>query len=144
MKITLIRPNIGKVQVGINFDDGGRMQPLALAVIASLTPADIDVVMYDDRIVEIPFDEATDLVAINVEIYTARRSYEIANEFRKRGIKVILGGIHPSLMPEEASEHADSVFVGDAEFLWDEVVFDLRENNLQPFYHSKPGRRTLH
>lgn len=118
MKIVLIRSNIGKVRESEKFDDGGRMQPLALAVIAALTPAKINIIMYDDRVDEIPFNEPADLVAINVEIYTARRSYEIAREYRERGTKVILGGIHASLMPEEAIENADSVFIGDAEFLW--------------------------
>ena len=70
-----------------------------LAVLAGMTPPDVDVVLYDDRMESIPYDEPTDLVAISVESYTARRSYEIAEEYRQRGAQVILGGLHPTLIP---------------------------------------------
>ncbi len=64
----------------------------SLGVLAGLTPADVDCVLYDDRMEEIPYDEPTDLVAISIEIYAARRAYEIAAEYRQRGVPVILGG----------------------------------------------------
>jgi len=77
MKITFVRPNIGKMLEGVYIDEG-RMEPLMLGVLAGLTPPDVDCVLYDDRMEEIPYDEPTDLVALTVEIYNARRSYEIA------------------------------------------------------------------
>ena len=77
MKITLIKPNIGKKGDNLYVDEG-RMEPLQLGIIAGLTPSDIDVVMYDDRMEIIPYDEPTDLVAITVETFTAKRAYEIA------------------------------------------------------------------
>ena len=115
------------------------MEPLQLGVLAGLTPPDVECVLHDDRIDEIPYDEPTDLVAITVEIYTARRAYEIAEEYRNRGVPVILGGFHPTLIPEECAQYADSIFVGDAEFGWSEVIEDARKGELKPYYKSKPG-----
>jgi len=145
MKLTLIQPTIGlvlkdpKIPDGKPFVDKARMEPLQLGVIAGLTPSDIEVVMYDDRLEKIPFDEPTDLVAMTVQIFTARRAYEIAAEFRERNIPVILGGIHPSVVPEEASQFADSVFIGDAELLWEDVIKDARNKKLKKLYRSRPG-----
>ena len=113
MKLTLIKPTIGRREHSLYVDEG-RMEPLMLGVLAGLTPADVEVVLYDDRMESIPFDEATDLVAITVEAYTARRAYEIADEYRQRGVPVVLGGMHVALLPDEAARHADSVFIGDA------------------------------
>lgn len=110
-----------------------------LGVLAGLTPPDVDVVLYDDRMESIPFDEPTDLVAITVETYTARRAYEIAAEYRNRGILVILGGMHVALLPEEAKLHADSIFIGDAETAWAQVIQDARHHALKPQYYGPPG-----
>lgn len=115
------------------------MEPLMLGVLAGLTPADVEVVLYDDRMESIPYDEATDLVAITVETYTARRAYEIAAEYRQRGVQVIMGGMHVSLLPDEVAEHADSIFIGDAETLWAQVVEDARRRKLQVRYQAPPG-----
>ena len=117
MKVTFIKPNIGRLEHSLYVDEG-RMEPLQLGVLAGLTPRDVECVLYDDRIETIPYDEPTDLVAITVEIYTARRAYEIADEFRRRGVPVILGGFHPTLVPDECKRHADSIFMGDAERVW--------------------------
>jgi radical SAM superfamily enzyme YgiQ (UPF0313 family) len=110
------------------------MQPLALAVLAAATPPDIDVVCYDDRLEIIPYDHCPDLVAISIEIFTARRGYEIADEYRRRGVTVILGGIHASLMPDEAAEHADCVVTGDAEQQWPQILDDFRARQLAARY----------
>lgn len=138
MKITFIKPNIGRREHSL-YVDQGRMEPLMLAVLAGMTPPDIDVVMYDDRMEPIPYDDKTDLVAITVESYTARRAYEIADEYRQRGVPVILGGMHPTLIPEEALHYADSLFMGDAELVWSQVVDDARRGTLQKVYQGAPG-----
>lgn len=138
MKITFIKPNIGCREHSL-YIDHGRMEPLMLAVLAGLTPDDVDVVLYDDRMEPIPYDEVTDLVAITVETYTARRAYEISEEFRLRGVPVILGGMHVSLLPDENAAHADSIFIGDAESLWATVVEDARREKLKPRYQAPPG-----
>lgn len=138
MKLTLIKPTIGRREHSLYVDEG-RMEPLMLGVLAGLTPPDVEVVLYDDRMESIPYDEPTDLVAITVETYTARRAYEIAAEYRNRGVPVILGGMHVALLPEEASAHANSIFVGDAETGWGQVIEDARRNKLQSYYYGAPG-----
>lgn len=137
MKITLIKPNIGRREHSL-YVDNASMEPLQLGILAALTPSDIEVVMYDDRLEAIPYDEPTDLVAITVETFTARRSYEISEEYRKRGRKVIMGGMHVTLIPEEVREHCDSIMIGDAEDKWGEMIEDLREGNLKAEYRCNP------
>ena len=139
MKITLIYPNIGRQEHSLYVDEA-RMEPLPLGLIAGLTPPDIEVALYDDRLEPIPYDEPTDLAAISVQVFTARRAYEICAEFRRRGIPVIVGGIHATLAPGEAAQHADSVYVGDAEFLWPQVIEDARRGKLRPLYQAPAGR----
>jgi radical SAM superfamily enzyme YgiQ (UPF0313 family) len=138
MKVTLIKPTIGRREHSLYVDEG-RMEPLMLGVLAGLTPPDVEVALYDDRIEPIPYDEPTDLVAITVETYTARRAYEIAADYRQRGVPVILGGMHVALLPEEAQHHADSIFVGDAEGGWAQVIEDARRRRLQLRYQGAPG-----
>ena len=138
MRITFIKPNIGRMEHSLYVDEG-RMEPLQLGVIAGLTPPDVECALYDDRLEPIPYDEPTDLAAITVEIYTARRAYEIAAEFRARGVPVVMGGFHPTLAPRECLEHADAIYIGDAEFLWRQVVEDARRGALRRVYRARPG-----
>lgn len=136
MKITFIRPNIGRLENGPYIDEG-RMEPLTLGVVAAYTPHDVDCVLYDDRMEDIPFDEPTDLAAITVELYNARRAYEIAKEYRERGVPVVMGGFQPTLVPDECIEHADAIVTGDAETIWPMVVNDARDGKLQRLYAGK-------
>ena len=101
MRILLVMPGVGK-KPGEKYVDSWKMEPLGLASLAALTPADIEVTLADDRLEAIPYDADVDAVGINVETYTARRAYAIAGRFRARGVPVILGGYHPTLTPEEA------------------------------------------
>jgi radical SAM superfamily enzyme YgiQ (UPF0313 family) len=114
------------------------MEPLAPATLAGLTPRDRDTTIrfYDDRTEPIPFDEPADLVALSVETYTARRAYQIASEYRRRGVPVVMGGFHPTLMPDEASEFAESIIIGEAEGLWPGVIEDFRAGRLQRVYRQ--------
>ena len=137
MKITLIKPNIGRREHSL-YVDNASMEPLQLGILAALTPSDIDVVMYDDRLEQIPYDEPTDLVAITVETFTARRAYEISEEYRKRGRQVIMGGMHVTLIPEEVKQHCDSIMIGDAEDKWGEMIEDVRQGKLKSEYHCDP------
>ncbi len=137
MKITLIKPNVGRREYS-DFIDNASMEPLQLGVLAALTPDSIEVVMYDDRLESIPYDEPTDLAAITVETYTARRSYEISAQFRKRGVKVIMGGMHVTLLPDETAMHADSIMIGDAEDKWAEMIRDLLAGKLKERYVCNP------
>lgn len=136
MRLTLIHPCVGRWAGDQKYIRSWQMEPLAPAAVAGLTPPDVDVRFYDDRLEVIPYDEATDLVAISIETYTARRAYQIATEYRQRGIPVVLGGFHATLCPEEASLYADAVIVGEAEDLWATVIDDARHNTLQRFYRQ--------
>ena len=124
MKLTLIKPNIGRREHSLYVDEG-RMEPLQLGILAALTPPGIDVVMYDDRMERIPYDEPTDLVAITVETFTARRAYEIREEFAIRGVPVVMGGMHATLIPDEVAAHCDCVITGDAEPVWETMLDDF-------------------
>lgn len=142
MRLTLVKPNLGRM-VGrrgfTRYVDSGRMEPLQLGVLAGLTPPGVDVVLHDDRMEDVPFDAPTDLVAITVETFTAKRAYEIAAEYRRRGVPVVMGGMHPTLLPDEVAEHADCVVTGDAEAVWAEVVADADAGRLRPRYHGATG-----
>lgn len=139
MQVTFIKPTLGCLQDGDRFVDEGRMEPLSLGVLAGLTPAGVDCCLVDDRVDEIDFDEPTDLVAITVETFTARRAYQIAAEYRQRRIPVVMGGMHATLIPDEVAEHADSVFTGDAEGLWPQVVADAHSGKLRSRYDAGAG-----
>ena len=135
MIITLIKPGLGTIIKGYNINEGS-MEPLPLAIIAGLINEPDIIKFYDDRLEKIPFDEKTDLVCITVDSFSARRAYEIAGEFRKRNILVVLGGMHVSLLPDEATLYADSIVVGDAEPVWGELMADLRKGTLQKRYQA--------
>ena len=136
VRITFLRPNIGRLASGPYIDEG-RMEPLTLGVLAAYTPPDVECVLYDDRMENIPFDEPTDLAAITVEIYNARRAYEIAAEYRRRGVPVVMGGFQPTLVPDECLQHADAIVTGDAETIWPEVVSDVRNAALKRRYDGQ-------
>ncbi|MBI2850960.1 MAG: B12-binding domain-containing radical SAM protein [Chloroflexi bacterium] len=110
--------------------------PLGLGMIAALTPPDVEVSLIDENVAAIDFQEDTDLVGITVLTITAQRAYEIADIFRDRGIKVVLGGIHASFLPDEASQHADSVVIGEAEETWPRLIADFKANRLQKKYEQ--------
>lgn len=112
------------------------MEPLCFAILKSLTSDKHHVRFYDERLEPIPFDEATDLVALTVETYTARRAYQIADRYRRRGTPVVMGGYHPTFLPEETLQHADAIVKGDAEGVWEHVLRDAETDALQPIYES--------
>ena len=132
MRLTLVHPCIGRRR-GQRYIRTWQMEPLPPALIAGLTPPEVEVRFYDDRMEAVPFDEPTDLVALSVETYTAKRAYQIATEYRRRGVPVVMGGFHASLCPDEVERHAESVVVGEAEALWREVLDDYR--------HGRPRKR---
>src|SRR5438270_10389582 len=120
MRLTLIYPSVGRKE-NRPYVRAWQMQPLSMALLAGLTPPNVDVRFYDDRLDAIPYDEPTDLVAMSVETFTALRSYRIARQFRARGVPVVMGGYHVTLMPDEAAEKADAIIVGDAEPVWAQI-----------------------
>jgi radical SAM superfamily enzyme YgiQ (UPF0313 family) len=107
-----------------------------LLTVAALTPADIDVDFVDENMEGIDFSGDYDLVGISAMTQQSIRAYQIAEEFRKRKIKVIIGGIHATVLPEEVKLHADSVVIGEVELLWSIILEDFKSNKLKPFYKA--------
>ena len=115
--------------------------PLGLAAVAALTPPEIEASLTDENVAVIDFQKEVDLVGVTALTATAQRAYEITDKFRARGVKVVLGGAHPSALPEEAIQHADAVVIGEAEGIWPNVINDFKANKLQGVYrqHEKPS-----
>jgi radical SAM superfamily enzyme YgiQ (UPF0313 family) len=138
MKVTFVLPGIGK-KAHQPYIGTWKMEPLMMAVLQGLTPPDVETELFDDRLELIDYDTPTDLAAITVETYTARRAYMIAGRFRERGVPVVLGGYHVTLLPEEASAHADAIVVGNAEQAWPRLLADFQQGHPQRVYVGEPG-----
>ncbi len=141
MKVCLISPRgpLYRHRSGI-FKKSLRYAPLTLTTLAALTPPelDIDLTLVDEGIEDVSTEVEADLVGISAITGTAPRSYELAREFRSRGVPVVLGGVHPTLMPEEAAQHADSVVTGYAEDSWPQLLRDFAAGRLQARYRQAP------
>ncbi len=135
-KVLLIKPGLSgnRQQFYIN---SFRLEPLPLAHIAGLLPPETEIHFCDDRFEDIPWDMEANWVGITVETYTAKRAYAIADAFRLRGMPVVLGGYHPTLLPEEAGQHADAVVVGEAENLMAAIHADALAGTLKPVYRAE-------
>ncbi len=138
MKITLIKPSLGNIIEEYKLNEGS-MEPLQLAIIAGMIKEPDTVEMFDDRLEPIPFDSPTDLVCITVDTFSALRAYEIALEYRKRNVTVVLGGMHISLLPDEAVQKANAIVIGDAENVWEELLNDFRQGTLKTKYSAPFG-----
>jgi len=110
---------------------------MSLPQLAAITPEGIDSVIVDEYTENINFDIDVDLVAISATTVQAPRAYKISEEFRRRGKKTIIGGIHASLLPDEVQNYTDSVIIGEAEGLWNDVLTDLKYGTLKPRYKSE-------
>ncbi len=113
------------------------LPPLNLTTIAAHTPERFSQSIIDEAVTDIDFDTDADLVAITCMTPLAPRAYEISARFRQRGIPVVIGGIHASMLPEEAASHADAVVVGEGEEIWPRVLADFEQNRLQPLYRAQ-------
>lgn len=131
MKIELIVPAV---------EENARIPNLALPILAGLSPADVEISFTDELLTPMNLEKdlkEVDLVGITVLSKTALRAYKIADAYRKKGIPVLLGGIHSSALPEEAKKHADSVVIGEAEEVWPHLIEDARMGSLKPFYRQE-------
>ncbi|NCC51321.1 MAG: B12-binding domain-containing radical SAM protein [Spartobacteria bacterium] len=133
LNILLISP-IGRSVLGRAFCF--KLPFLSLPMIAAYTPDDCEVRVVDERVASIDFDAEVDLVGITVMTPMSIRAYEIADEFRRRGRTVVLGGMHISALPDEALAHADAVVIGEGESCWPDLIADFRAGCLKPKYHS--------
>ena len=141
MRILLIMPDarMHKVHLG-RWVWSLREAPLTLTTLAGLTAdqPDVEYRLVDGSVEDIPTDATADLVGISVITGNAPRAYALADHFRARGIRVVLGGVHVTLMPDEAARHADAIVTGMAEDLWASVVADARAGRLQGAYSAPP------
>ena len=135
MRLTIIHPCVGRGSRQ-KYVRAWQMEPLPAAHLAGLTPKDVQITFFDDRMEEIDYDTPTDLVAISVETYTARRSYQIASEYRRRGVPVVMGGFHPTLCPDEVSRYAEAIVVGEAEEVWLQLLEDFAAGQLKRRYQG--------
>jgi radical SAM superfamily enzyme YgiQ (UPF0313 family) len=134
MKIHLVAPTKNGESYLFN---KGLLAPLGLMYLAAHTPADVDVRIIDESVEPIDFTDIPDIVGITTMTATAPRAYDIADMYRSKGATVVMGGIHASMLPEEALEHCDCVVVGEAEELWEEVVADASSGRLQSLYKQE-------
>lgn len=110
---------------------------LALPYLAALTPPEFYVRIIDETVEEIDYDEPVDLVGVTSLLPQVPRALQIADDFRARGVKVVMGGVGASSIPELVSPHVDSLVVGEADTLWPEVLEDFKRNCLKPVYRAK-------
>jgi len=115
-----------------------RFPYLALTNLAALAGEDWEISLLDENVAPIDFDSLPDLAAISIMTPLAKRGYEIADTFRQKGVPVVLGGIHPTMMSTEAKNHADAVVSGEAEEIWPRALDDFKQGNLKSFY--KPAK----
>ncbi len=113
-----------------------RLPQLGPLTVAGLTPPGFEIDYIDEFVKPVDFNISSDLIAITAMTAQAANAYRIADEFRQRGKKVVIGGIHPTILPEEAQEHADAVVVGEAESVWGQVCEDFSEGHLKSVYST--------
>lgn len=135
MRILLISP-----VVDINYENikGMTIPALGLYVLEGLTPPGHEVKIIEEEVESLDLDEECDLVGISCMTANAPRAYELAKEFKKRGKTVILGGVHPTIMSDEALRYADSIIIGEAEGVWQTLLNDFKQGKLKRIY-NKPA-----
>ncbi len=141
LKLLLIHPCVGRHAGQKGYIRTWMMQPIPPALIAAIAKKTlgkhVSVRFIDDRFEPIDEEIEADLVCLSVETYTARRSYQIASIFRRRGIPVVMGGFHPTLCPEEVMAFSESVVIGEAEHTFPELLEDFMAGKLQRVYRSE-------
>jgi radical SAM superfamily enzyme YgiQ (UPF0313 family) len=144
MKILLIYPSKSKLRTkGFDFSIKNTISwrlllgpQLAFQMLAAVTPREHSIHLVDERSQKIDFHDEYDLVGVSSITPSATRSYEIADTFRSLHVPVILGGWHPSALPEEAKQHADAVVIGEAEECWPSLLKDVERKKIKPFYEA--------
>jgi radical SAM superfamily enzyme YgiQ (UPF0313 family) len=135
MRILLVKPKWFVPGGVYRFLTQVTFTPLHLGILAALSPGH-HVTVVDHDWDEIPFGGDFDLVGITATSYSSQRAFDIADAFRRRGIPVVLGGVHACLMPEECLEHADAVVIGEAEYVWPQLLRDVASGGLKQRYRQ--------
>lgn len=134
-KLLLINP-VNKRRQGLKLDQDSIYPPMALGIIAALTPPHWEVEILDENFTEFEYKDV-DLVGFTSLTATVNRCYELSTEYRKNKIPTVIGGIHASMLPEEAAQFTDTVVIGEAEETWPKLISDFEKNRLQKFYQAK-------
>jgi radical SAM superfamily enzyme YgiQ (UPF0313 family) len=135
VRILLVKPKWFVADGVYRFLTQVTFTPLHLGILAALSPGH-DVTVVDHDWDEVPFEGDFDLVGVTATSYSSGRAFEIADAFRRRGTPVVLGGVHACLMSEECLQHADAVVVGEAEYVWPQVLRDVAGGRLQRIYRQ--------
>jgi radical SAM superfamily enzyme YgiQ (UPF0313 family) len=135
MKILLVKPRWFVKDGVYRFLTHVSFQPLHLGILAALSDGH-DVKVVDQDWDEVPFAEDFDLVGLTVTTFSSRRAFDIADAFREKGVKVVMGGVHACLMPEECLQHADAIVVGEAEYVWPQLLKDAAAGALKKTYEQ--------
>ena len=133
MKIKLIAPHEQREDT---LSNSFKLQRVNLPLLAALTPPGHTITIVDEAFAPDDTDQDVDLVGITVMTDLALRAYRIADTYRRKGVKVVMGGIHPTVLPDEALEHADAVVVGEAEDIWPRLVSDAASGQMQRLYRA--------
>jgi radical SAM superfamily enzyme YgiQ (UPF0313 family) len=112
------------------------LPPMALPLLAAITPSEVEIQLIDEAVEDVDANLKADLVGLSAMTANVSRAYALADHFRSRGIPVVLGGVHPSCLPEEALEHCDAVVIGEAENLWPRVVQEAAQGRLEKIYEN--------
>lgn len=134
MKVTLIKVSM---MDGKGYD---AMKPLIFAIFDAITPADVEITYIDERIEQLPARIDSDVIALSVETFAARRAYDIAKKYKTEKNRIVMGGFHPSAVPEEALAYCDTVLIGDAEDTWPAYLHDLKHDQPKRTYVSDHRR----
>lgn len=134
-KLLLVNP-VNNRRKGLMLDPHSIYPPIGLGIIAALTPPDWEVEIIDENFTPFEYTDA-DLVGFTALTATVNRCYELAGEYRKNRIPTIIGGIHASMLPEEATQYVDSVVVGEAEGIWAEVIDDFTRGRMKQVYRAE-------
>ena len=134
--LVLIHPAPNKNRFGNKRRRKSSIAPLTLPLLAGLAVERFRVTIHDEDIEDLPDHINADFIGITAITPQAYRAYEIADAFRNRGIPVILGGLHPSFLPDEAGGHADAVVIGEVETIWPDLEADMLAGNLKSRYIS--------
>jgi len=145
MKLLLIEPAHQQVRIEHKLNhlekrsrkDYFNVPPLSLGVLAGLTPTDWDIRIVQEPADVVDFNEHVDIVGITAATHNIKRGYDIADKYKKRGKTVVMGGIHPSVMFQEALQHCDSVCIGEAEPVWRDILSDFQNGKLKKTYRQK-------
>ncbi len=133
MKLLLVSPRSSEKKPPV----GVKIPQLALHILAALTPPDVELTVVDEQVNDIDFSKAYDLAGISIMTANALRGYELARILKEKGTKVVFGGIHASVLLEEALLYGDSVVIGEAEGIWHKVIEDFKKNSSRGFKNNR-------